>query len=539
MLVIRFPLLICAFSCAACTSAEFLHIDSKTINSETVFFVRLFTESGNLQIINEIGRNPGLIDSKPLVRFSLEKSEESIHMMSLRNGTLSQLISNYDATRSQELQLRFKDAESISAIDFRTIELPATLDYSVLDVKTGNFLPAAPENISKFRQELELLVPLDLDACRNPDRETLNVFYEPPSSCSHPCTGLHDVDDDRFIGVTEKGIQVFSRTQVNDCGTVSSSTSAGARGSRIMLPKLEDNFAVGATPLPDGSYLVVTALNERVDNEPVAYHITERYLYEDGFGPITHTKTLVPEDFPNLTSARKIFVSDVAIDDKNTAYVVFTKGTIFSRDREDRDYEANVVSNFASNPKDKYFLHLATRLNSDAPHLLSTEGVMYLGNLRQDQWNKINLAPLEQVLTPWESVFSHRPNLSEIYFAGNDGAQGWLGKINGNTPEEIKILHPERLAPCMPKGRFTRIRRLLLDDNALYALPDCNTIVRIRHEDQCSSFINFETNPEYQLGDGELRGIILRNEQLLLAGREAKIYSFNLLNFDRDLNLAK
>ena len=93
-----------------------------------------------------------------------------------------------------------------------------------------------------------------------------------------------------------------------------------------------------------------------------------------------------------------------------------------------------------------------------------------------------------------------------------------------------------RMSGCFLHGQIQEVRAITVDDEALYAVTNCNAVLRRRHRDGCTTFLNLEKDPVYTFGaEQKLRDLIIRDKQLIAVGEDGQIYELDLRDFDRDL----
>lgn len=512
----------------SCSAADSVHIPLESIDADLVFVVKRSESNPQLSIVNEFARAPKDFEASPLARFEITP-QEIAYVIGFKTSALKNLEPAFDAKRTSEVQLRKKGIGTEIAKDLRTRPLPATFQVLSYAAKTQSLETASVDHTQFLAQNLELVVPIDLDTCRNQEQETLvNYPKSRETGCKLSFNKLFGVDESRFVVSSGVGVHLVQRGQPFDC---EAATSTLAQRHFLPFGGELNHFALGSAPLEDGSFIAVVVRSYKDNDDPTAYVISEYRLDTLGFSALTSSTSYRPQDFPNLTEARRIYVADVAVDSNNQVLVVFSKGSIAIRKHPQKQYQLIKLTGFYVDPRNKDLVHINTRDHPDAPHLVTSEGFAFLGDAQEDDWEKLSMEHLEIALTVVDTAFGTKAD--EIYFAANDGAQGWLLHQEKAGISEFDFAYSDRLAGCFFNGRLRELRAIAIDEDAVYALPQCNAILRIRHRDRCATYLNYEENPQYSFEAGPLRDLLLFEQQIIVVGDDGLMLHGDLKDFDR------
>jgi len=524
-----------ALALISCSGAELIHIPLEDIEADLIFVAKTNESNQLISIISEYGRSPKDYEKTPLARFEISASNEIAQVIGLKLSDIHKVTPAFDSSRAKEVQLRKKTAISPGAKDLRIASLPTGIQLLEYNTKSETLSAASEDHVKALIQELELVVPIDLNFCRNPERETLkNYPKSDEANCNYSFKRLYDVDDERFIIVSETGIHLVEYGKAFDCGA-STSTQADAHKRYLSFNGKDGNVGIGSVPLDDNSYILVVVRTTKTGEIPDVFEISEYHLRPDGFSTVTSSTSLKPQDFANLTEAKRIVVSDVAVDSNNHVIIVFAKGTFVVRAHPKTEYELINLTDFYIDPRDKKLLHINTRAHPQTPHLVTTEGSAYLGNYATDLWQKISLEHLEITLVISDTAFAPEPRQDEIYYVGNDGSQAWIAYQDKMGVREVDIAYSKRMSGCFFNGRLRGLHAMVIDEDAMYIIPECNAILRIRHHDQCATFLNYEENPQYTFETGELRDVLLKDQHIIVVGIDGHMYEGDLKGFDQVL----
>ena len=514
---------------AACASDLQSHISFEELDADILFILTEDISSEEFTAFSTNARSPSDFSNEPLARFTIDTSQEQTHLLGVKLDVLSAKFSIFDKARASQVILRRK-VDTPPPLEFAVFPIAQDFLHLRIENREQKFQTASEKQITRVIEQFELLLPRDYDACRTPENETLKrVPFPERDQCPRRWDSLEPVDENRVMAVSGQFIQIFDLRTLADCGQTPEQSPSN-RGTIADAPANGNNIAVGSKPLPNGARLVVTVENSPPAKNAERIIITERHLFENGFGPVTYSETILTEDVRNVVSKDVPYATDVFIDEFNRVYITTLKGTVLSRTENETSYEQFPVTAFEESLRESDSW-LVRKIEQGTPkHIISTFENIYLGDLFADTWIKIELGIFEALLNAWDIAVGEKIGEKGFYAVANDGAKGWFLRYEDEEISELPIRYPKRVAGCFtPAGHFNNLRRIDLDVNATYLISHCAAVTRIRHSDECVSFINYSDEPSYTVGPSYLLSdIVVQEDRLIVSSTDGYLYTYDL-----------
>ena|GEM_PF-6927385 len=512
-----------------CASDLKSHISFEELDADILFILTEDISTEEFTAFSTNARSPTDFLNEPLARFTVDTSKEQTHLLGMRLSSLSAKFPIFDQSRATQVTLRRK-SNSPPPLEYAVYSIDKEFLHLRITDKEQKFQNANDEQIIRVVDEFEILLPRNYDACRTADHETLTRLpYPEKEQCPRVWESLEPIDENRVMAVSGEFIQVFDLRTLADCGQTPEQSPSN-RGSIANAPGNANNIAVGSKPLPNGARLVVTVQNSPPAKNAERIVITERHLFENGFGPVTYSETILTQDVRNVVSKDVPYATDVFIDESNRVYITTLKGTVLSRMEEEPNYRQFPVTAFEEGLRESD-AWLVRKIEQETPQLIvSTYENIYLGDLFSDTWKKIELGIFEALLNAWDIVPGEKIGESGFYAVANDGSKGWLLRFLNGEIFELPVRYPKRAAGCFtPEGHFNHLRRIGLDSDATYLISHCAAVTRIRHSDECVSLINYSDEPMYTVEPSYiLSDIVVQEDRLIVSSTDGYIYTYDL-----------
>ena len=514
---------------SGCASDLQSHISFEELDADILFILTEDISTKEFTAFSPNARSPDDFAGEPLAQFILDISKQQSHILGINLDVLSAKFSIFDRERATRTLLRRK-TDSPPPLEFAVFPVAKDFLHLRIENRDNKTQAATEEQIERVVNEFELLLPRNYDACRTPEHETFKrVPFPKRDECPRGWDSLEPIDENRVLAVSGQLIQIFDLRTLADCGQTPEQSSSN-RGTIAAAPANGNNVAVGSKPLPNGARLVVTVENSPPAKNAERIIITERHLFENGFGPVTYSETILTEDVRNVVSKDAPYATDVFIDEANRVYITTLKGTVLSRTEDESNYQQYPVTAFEENLRDSDSW-LVRKIEQGTPqHIISTYENIYLGNLFEDTWQKIELGGFEALLNAWDIAVGEKIGEAGFYAVANDGSKGWLLQYKNEEISELPIRFPKRVAGCFtPAGHFNNLRRIGIDKNATYLVSHCSAVTRIRRSDECVSFINYSNEPTYTVGPSYLiSDLVVQEDRLIVSSTDGYLYTYDL-----------
>lgn len=525
------------------------------IQGDWVFAVKIDDTKNKPVLVHADARALAKQSSGALLRFEFRPDQENAHLIGINRSDILAVVVGVDATRIDEMQIRIKTVDEAPSKNHLAINFPVSSHYYEFKQDKNRFELASDTQRNALRQLFELIVPINLDHCRREDRETLTRFIRSNEiDCDQRYGRLFHVDKNRFVGITTKGAHLYYQDKENDC-SVFSATISNPRLAVFYGASFD--VALGQTPItgPSEATYLLAAISEEY-NKPrgeqgrllTGYRIETTLLKPDGFDQPSQISHYDAGYFPtNLSSKCPLGaaentaeVEDIIIDHENRIIIVFDDGSLLTRAWGDNAFRYHAICDYAQYAT-AWLLnleHLNSRPEGRFRHLVGangSDGFAYLMNLDQEDAEafKAYVDP-GQALEFDASAFDGFDEVPGFVVVANSKTHGIILKQYADETgfAEWKVKYSDRIRACLRDNRFSRFRKIAVDEHAIYLLPYCNTVIRIRKRDRCASFIKV---PDFQGFDpdfDELRDLFVQNEHLIVSGKAGVLYQFDLKNID-------
>jgi len=546
-----------ALACSACNDTQVVHTPIANIQGDWIFAVKVSQLNQSTTLVHTEARTVQEKSSNALLRFEIQPEQESAFLIGINQADILAQVANHDPARINKIQIRLRSDEQAPSKDFVVIEIPETSHYYQFEVDNKRFESISAERMKSVKQAVELLVPIDLDHCRREDREELQVFPQlNPELCTRTYYRLYDVDENRFVAVTQVAAHLYYRNQENDCAVL---TSTANYRQVANFSRADRDVALGKTPLPghsENNYLVAAVSEEfdRPDSESnkilTGYRIETTKLTPDGFDIPTIVARFDLNYFASNLSNTCAFgaaentaeVEDIIIDSENRIVIVFDDGSILTRSYGETNFSYYAICDYARYATDWLLdiSHVNARPEGQYPYLVGTDGndgfaYLFDPDKPEEEPQKAYVEP-SQELDLIASAYDSFASPARFMVVANSKTEGIILEQDPQESgfSEWEVTYSERFNPCLsPSGRLIEYETLSLDSRAIYTVPRCNAVVRIRRSDRCAMLLKVPDftgfDPDYE----GLRSLIIRGDQLIVGAENGRLYTFDLQGIDQ------